>query len=101
VFETSLFYLDRDGRVRSVTFDGREIAVHGPQNVRTFDVFNQWIIFTEEGQYIPRAYNMDTNDDIVTLATTEWVSYVWVYDHEIYSIDHRIPTYIHYFDLPQ
>ena len=95
----TLFYLTHYGRVRSVTFDGRPIATHPPQNVRTFDAYYQWIFFTEEGTHMPRAYNMD-NGRLLTLSGTEWVSYLWAFDGLVYGIDHMNPTLVHYFSVP-
>jgi len=94
----NLFYLDMWGRVRSIDKEGNQIAIHSPTNVRSFDIFAQWMIFTEEGRHVPRTYNMHTGA-FSTLSTTEWVSYVWVHDGIIYAIDHRNPSQIHTFEL--
>ena len=99
IFNDIVYYLDTDGRVHSMTREGRHIAAHAPTNVRSFDVFFQWIIFTEEGRHVPRAYNMDTGQ-MFTLSNIHWVSYVWVYDGNIYALDHRNPDVIHMFNIP-
>ncbi|MCL2217031.1 MAG: DUF5050 domain-containing protein [Defluviitaleaceae bacterium] len=99
VFNDIIYYLDMYGYIRSITQDGREIAVHSPRNVRSFDVFFQWIVFTEEGRHVPRAYNKDTGQ-IITLSNIHWVSYVWLYESYIYALDHRNPDRVHLFALP-
>ena len=99
VFNEALFFLNDEGRIRSINFAGRPIAVHSPENVRTFDVFFQWIIFTEEGYHVPRAYNMDTGQ-FHTLSTTEWASYIFISNNEIFAVDHRNPNLIHTFGFP-
>lgn len=98
-FGDVLFYIDTDKRVRSVSFDGRPISTHSPDNVRTFDVYFQWLIFTEEGRHVPRAYNMDTGR-FATLSSTEWVSYIWAFDNIIYALDHRNPQIVRKFSYP-
>jgi hypothetical protein len=97
-FSDIIFYVNTIGRVRSLTFEGRPMATHAIENVRTFDVFFNWIIFTEEGRHVPRAYNMN-NGSIFTLSTTEFVSYIFVYDQQIYAIDHRDPSLVHNFSM--
>jgi hypothetical protein len=97
-FNDLLFFLTTDGRVHSMTFDGRHISTLTAENVRTFDVFFNWLIFAEEGRHIPRAYNMN-NGNTYTLSTTDWVSYIWVYDQQIYAIDHRNPNRVHNFGM--
>ena len=97
--EDILFFLDVNGRIRSITFDGRQVQAHSPENVRTFDVFFQWLFFTEEGVHVPRAYNMDSSR-FFTLSNTEWVSYMRVHDNMVYAIDHTNPSLVHNFSLP-
>jgi len=99
VFNETLFYINNNGQVQSVTFDGRKIETHSPQNVRSYDVFFQWLVFTEEGVHVPRAYNMDSNE-FFTLSATEWASYIWVNDGRIYGIDHRNPQLVRNFNFP-
>ncbi|MCL2199670.1 MAG: DUF5050 domain-containing protein [Defluviitaleaceae bacterium] len=98
IFNEVLFFLDTNGRVRSIDFTGRPIAIHSPENVTTFDIYFQWMIFAEEGRHVPRTYNMD-NGQFNTLSSTEWVSYLWAFDDEIYAIDHRNPRRMIHFDL--
>ena len=98
-FNDVLFFINTSGQVQSISFDGRPIATHEPQNVRTFDVYFQWLIFTEEGRHVPRAYNLNTGT-FFTLSTTAWVSYIWTHDDQIYGIDHSNPNLVHIFDLP-
>ena len=99
IFGDILYYIDTEGRIRSITPDGRQVAVHNPTNVRSFDVFFQWIVFTEEGRHVPRVYNKDTGQ-IITLSNIHWVSYIWIYEGHIYAIDHRNPDRVHMFNLP-
>jgi hypothetical protein len=99
IFGDILFFINNDGQIQSVTFDGRHVATHSPENVRTYDVFFQWIFFAEEGRLVPRAYNMN-RDTFYTLSNTEWVSYIWTFEDEIYGIDHRNPRLIHRFEMP-
>ena len=96
---TTLFYVNTAGRVQSVTFEGRRLTTLAPDNVRTFDVFMQWLFFTEEGNHVPRAYNMNTGQ-LFTLSTTEWISYMWAHEGQIYAIDHRNPMLVHGFNFP-
>ncbi|MCL2840081.1 MAG: DUF5050 domain-containing protein [Defluviitaleaceae bacterium] len=98
VFNNIIYYLDMDGHIRSMTKDGRHIAVHAPTNVRTFDVFFQWIVFTEDGRHVPRAYNMDTGR-FHTLSSTHWASYVWMHEINIYTLDHRNQDTVNIFSL--
>ncbi|MCL1882733.1 MAG: DUF5050 domain-containing protein [Defluviitaleaceae bacterium] len=98
-FGDTLFYIDVYGRIRSIAFDGRPIAIHPPENVHSFDVFFQWIVFTEDGRHVPRVYNMN-NGEFYTLSTTEWVSYIWTHDSLIYALDHRNPALVHTFNFP-
>ena len=95
-----VFYKDMWGQVRSIDMLHRPITTHAPRNVLTFDVFAQWIIFTEEGRHVPRAYNLNTGVSY-TLTATEWVSYLWADDGSVYGIDHRNPQVVHQFSLPQ
>jgi len=98
IWDDRIFYLDAWGRVRSIDKDGTPLETHAPTNVRSFDVFAQWMVFTEEGRHLPRAYNMNT-EAVSTLTSTEWVSYVWMHGGITYAIDHRDPTQIHIFYL--
>jgi len=98
VFQDVLFYLDTDGRIRSVTFDGQPIAVHAPENVQTFDVFFQWIFFTDD-RHVPRAYNMGTGE-FTPLSTTVWASYIWAHGETVYALDHRNPLLVHEMPMP-
>ncbi|MCL2387590.1 MAG: DUF5050 domain-containing protein [Defluviitaleaceae bacterium] len=98
IFNNQIFFIDTNGQVRSMSFDGAQIATFEPENVRTFDIFFQWLVFTEEGRHVPRAYNMD-NGRLLTLSTTEWVSYIWTYDEQIYALDHRNPNLIHHLEI--
>jgi hypothetical protein len=95
----TIYYLDTYRRIQNVTFDGRTVVTRSPRNVRTYDVFYQWILFTEEGRHVPRAYNMDTGN-FYTLSSTDWVSYIWVHDGNIYGIDHRNPRIVHNICFP-
>ena len=99
VFNDVLFYLGADSRVHSITFDGRRIATLAPENVRSFDIFFNWMAFVEDGRHVPRAYNMNTGN-FATLSGEAWVSYVWTHDGGVYAIDHRNPSYVHRFTLP-
>ena len=100
VFGDRLFYLNTDGQVQMITFEGRRLATFAPENVRTFDIFFHWLFFIEEGRNIPRAYNMNTGE-FFTLSSTEWVSYIWAHDGQVYAIDNRNPTLTHRFDFPR
>ncbi|MCL1863445.1 MAG: DUF5050 domain-containing protein [Defluviitaleaceae bacterium] len=94
-----LFFLDINGRVRSIDFTGRPIAIHAPENVSTFDVYLQFIVFAEEGRHVPRMFNMNTGE-FNTISSTEWVSYLWTFDNGVYAIDHRNPHRIIHAELP-
>ena len=97
-FMGTLYYLDMHGRVNTIS----PIGIRGTlplENVRTFDVFFQWVIFTEEGRHVPRALNT-FNNRFFTLSQTEWVSYVWIREATIYGLDHRNPHIVHIFNLP-
>jgi len=98
IWNENIYYLDAWGRVRRMSIDGEQLAILAPENVRSFDIFAQWMVFTEEGRHVPRAFNMQTGN-FYTLSTTEWVSYVWVHDGIIYALDHRNPREIHTFQL--
>lgn|GEM_PF-618954 len=94
-----VFFFGADGLIHAVSSEGRHVFTLPLENVRTFDVFFQWIVFTEEGVHVPRAYNMDTRT-LTTLSNTEWVSHIWAHDGRIYGIDHRNPTLVHNFQFP-
>jgi hypothetical protein len=99
VWGDTLYYIDTNNRIQSTSFDGLVTNTLSPENVHIFDVFFQWIVFTEIGRHVPRAYNTN-NNEFFTLSTTEWVSYIWTHDHQIYAIDHRNPSLVHNFELP-
>ena len=98
VSQEMLFYLDTDGRIRSTTFEGQPIAVHAPENVLSFDVYFEMILFTDERR-VPRSYNMNTGH-FETLSTTVWASYVWAHDGILYALDHRNPFLVHEMPIP-
>ena len=98
-FHDTLFYLDMYGRINTIRVDGVHTGVLAPANVRSFDVFFQWIVFTEEGRHVPRAFNMN-NGRFFTLSSTEWLSYVWVREETVFGLDQRNPNVIHSFQLP-
>ena len=98
-FLDTIFYLDMYGRINTMREDGVHTGVLAPENVRCFDVFFQWIVFTEEGRHVPRAYNMN-NGRFYTLSSTEWLSYVWVREETIFGLDQRNPNIVHSFQLP-
>ena len=97
-FMGTVFYLDMHGRINTISPIGIRDTLP-LENVRSFDVFFQWVIFTEEGRHAPRAFDMITGR-FFTLSHTEWVSYVWIREATIYGIDHRNPQLVHIFNLP-
>ena len=94
-----VYYLDMQGRINVIREDGEHLGVLAPTNVKSFDVFFQWVVFTEEGRHVPRAYNMN-NGRFFTLSSTEWLSYVWVREETVFGLDHRNPNIVHSFNLP-
>ncbi|MCL2357772.1 MAG: DUF5050 domain-containing protein [Defluviitaleaceae bacterium] len=93
-----IFYLDTSGRVQSLTFDGRSASTLAPENVRTFDVFFEMLLFTDD-RHVPRSYNMNTGA-LRTLSTTVWASYLWAHDGSVYALDHRNPMLVHEIPIP-
>jgi len=94
-----LYYLNSSGRIRRIDFNGGSAVTFAPQNVSTFDVFFEWLVFAEENRHAPRAYNRNTGETI-TLSSDEWVSYVRAGGRFVYGIDHTNPTRLLQFDLP-
>ena len=99
LFLDTIFYLDMHGRINTMRTDGTHTGVLAPTNVRSFDVFFQWVVFTEEGRHVPRAYNT-MNGRFFTLSSTEWTSYLWVREETIFGLDQRNPVLVHSFQLP-
>ena len=99
MFGETLFFLDGSRRLHSMTPEGVHLAIHSPTNVRSFDVFFQWVVFTEEGRHVPRAYNIETGE-FFTLSYTEWASYVWISEGYIFAIDHTNPDRVIELTLP-
>jgi len=99
IFNEMLYYLDMNGRINVMTAYGRHIRTLPIENVRNFDVFFQWVVFTENGRHIPRAYDMDFNE-FHTISSVHWLNYVWINEGFIYGLDHRTPNLVHVLSLP-
>jgi hypothetical protein len=99
VLADAIFFINTDGQVQAITFDGQPIATFAPTNVRSYDITFNWLFFTEEGRHVPRAFNLH-HELFFTLSTTEWVSYIWHHNDQILGIDHDNPHLVHIFNLP-
>ena len=99
LFMDRLYFLDMHGRINVMGTNGQDRETLPPENVRSFDVFFQWVVYTEHGRNVPRAFNTSSRRDF-TISGTDWLSYVWVREDTIYGLDHRNPFMSHTFPLP-
>ena len=98
-FMETIYFINSNGYIRTITTAGEHGYVEGPRNVVSFDVFFQWVAFTEEGRHVLRAVNTDTGASH-TLTSFDWTSYVRIHDGLVYTIDHSSPTQVRAFELP-
>jgi len=100
IHQDYIYFVDRNGTLNRMTLDGDMHLRYDVHNVRSFDVFFQWIVFTEEGRHVPRVYNTNT-DEFTTLSMFTWASYVSFHEGMIYVLDHFNSQVVHVYNLPQ